>query len=300
VNRPWLAILLVISAVAPACGSAPPSPPDGGLQAFQTVAELTVGVNRFAFALEEADGAPLADARVRADFYSLASGTPQFAGSAWARYEALTAQTPHRHPDGSVHMHAEVRGIYVIPGIRFDRAGPWGAAFSVTGSSGRTRQTGLAFFVLERPATPAVGAPVPAVDTPKARTADGLSEVCTHDPPDHMHQVSVAEALAAHRPFVVVFATPAFCRSRVCGPVLDLVLGVEPRFKDRVEFIHVEPYDLEAARAGRFGLGPAARAFGLPSEPWVFVVGADGRVAAKLEGIFGSQELEAAIRLVAD
>jgi len=138
------------------------------------------------------------------------------------------------------------------------------------------------------------------VDTPKARTADQLSEVCTHDPPDDMHQVSVADALGAHRPFVLVFATPAFCRSRICGPVLDLVLGLEPRFKDRVEFIHVEPYDLKAARTGRFELGPAARAFGLPSEPWVFVVGADGRVAAKLEGIFGPQELEVAIRRVAD
>ncbi len=136
--------------------------------------------------------------------------------------------------------------------------------------------------------------------TPKAQTAKEFAEVCTHEPPDDMHRVSAAEALAAHRPFLLVFATPAFCRSRVCGPVLDLVLGLEPKFKDRIESIHVEPYNLEAVRAGRFELGPAARAWGLPSEPWVFVVGSDGRVAAKLEGIFGPEELEAAVRKVAD
>jgi hypothetical protein len=109
----------------------------------------------------------------------------------------------------------------------------------------------------------------------------------------------VAGALAAHRPFVVVFATPAFCRSRICGPVLELVLGLAPRYRDRVEFIHIEPYELDLARQGRLQLGPAARAWGLPSEPWVFVVGADGRIAARLEGIFSAEELEAAIRRVA-
>jgi hypothetical protein len=110
--------------------------------------------------------------------------------------------------------------------------------------------------------------------------------------------VSVADAVAGRRPFVVIFATPAFCRSRICGPVLDLVLGLEPEYRGRLEFIHIEPYDLGLARQGRFQLGPAAQQWGLPSEPWVFLVDKDGQVAAKLEGIFGPGELAAVLSKV--
>ncbi len=267
---------------------------------MQAVGEPAVGSNRFAFALETPGGALLADAAVRVDFYALGDGAPEYKGTASAQYRSIAVQSPHRHPDGTLHLHTEVRGIYVVPEVTFSQPGLWGADIRATDPSGRAHRTTLAFFVVDRPSTPAVGEPAPAVDTPKARTDGELADVCTHEPPDDMHRVSAAEALAAHRPFVLVFATPAFCRSRVCGPVLDLVLGLEPKFKDRIEFIHVEPYNLEAARASRFELGPAARAWGLPSEPWVFVVGSDGRVAAKLEGIFSPEELEAAVRKVAD
>lgn len=256
------------------------------IRAFLTTWDLAVGPNRLAFALETPDGAGLPDARVRVGFYALAGGPPVFKGAAEARYEALA-------------VGREVRGVYVVPEVVFDGPGPWGAAVEAVGPDGRPARTNLGFAVLERHLAPAVGAPAPAVASPTADSPEGLGAICTHEPPCDLHRVSVAGALAAHRPFVVVFATPAFCRSRICGPVLDLVLGLEPRYRDRVEFIHIEPYELELARQGRLQLGPAARAWGLPSEPWVFVVGADGRIAARLEGIFSAEELEAAIRRVA-
>lgn len=187
-----------------------------------------------------------------------------------------------------------------MPEVRFDRPGLWGADIQIQGP-GPAGRTTLALPVAERGSTPALGAPAPPSRSPTADSAADLAAICSHEPPDDMHQVSIADALAERRPFVVVFATPAFCRSRICGPVLDLVLAVEPKYRDGVRFIHVEPYDLKLARGqGRLELGPVAREWGLPSEPWVFVVDANGRVVAKLEGIFGSDELAAAIRRAAN
>jgi hypothetical protein len=105
---------------------------------------------------------------------------------------------------------------------------------------------------------------------------------------------SVAGSLAAHTPFVVTFATPKFCTSRTCGPVVDVVEAVRRRLERRgVRFIHVEVFTgNDPAR----GYNPWMREWGLTTEPWVFLVGADGRVKAKFEGSVSEAELAAAVR----
>jgi hypothetical protein len=105
----------------------------------------------------------------------------------------------------------------------------------------------------------------------------------------------------------VVFATPAFCESRTCGPALDLVKQVAPAYAGRVTFIHVEPYRLELAN-GRIqpvlsatGHPQPIRAviqWGLPTEPYAFVVDAHGKVAAKFEGPAYPDELKSALDAV--
>ncbi|MDQ2969166.1 MAG: hypothetical protein M3R37_12735, partial [Actinomycetota bacterium] len=41
---------------------------------------------------------------------------------------------------------------------------------------------------------------------------------------------AIAESLRAHVPFVVTFATPRYCSSRTCGPVVDVVDQIRRRF----------------------------------------------------------------------
>ena len=105
---------------------------------------------------------------------------------------------------------------------------------------------------------------------------------------------SVADSLRAHRPFVVTFATPKFCTSRTCGPVVDVVDAVRRRLAGRgVRFIHVEVFrDNDPSR----GYNRWMRQWGLASEPWTFVVGGDGRVKVKFEGSVSAGELAAAVR----
>jgi len=105
---------------------------------------------------------------------------------------------------------------------------------------------------------------------------------------------SVAGTLAEHRPFVVTFATPKFCTSRTCGPVVDVVDAVRRQFASSpVRFIHVEVFqDNDPAK----GYNRWMKQWGLRSEPWTFVVGRDGRVKAKFEGSVSASELAAAVR----
>jgi hypothetical protein len=100
--------------------------------------------------------------------------------------------------------------------------------------------------------------------------------------------------LQAHVPFVVTFATPRYCSSRTCGPVVDVVDQVRRRFPGgAVRFIHVEIYRDNDPRKGE---NRWVREWQLPSEPWTFLVGRDGRIKAKFEGPVSARELELAVR----
>lgn len=148
--------------------------------------------------------------------------------------------------------------------------------------------------VTARTPTPAVGAKAPRSATPTLAGASA-ARLTTRQPPDlGLLRYSVAGALAAHRPFVVTFATPKFCTSRICGPVVDVVDVVRKSFgSSPVRFIHVEVFrDNDPAK----GYNRWMRQWGLRSEPWTFLVGRDGRVKAKFEGSVSAAELTAAIR----
>jgi hypothetical protein len=143
--------------------------------------------------------------------------------------------------------------------------------------------------------SPAVGERAPASKTPTVATSGGdLARITTATPPDvELLRHSVAGSLADGAPFVVAFATPKFCTSRTCGPVVDVVDQVRRRHAaSGVRFIHVEVYeDNDPAK----GVNRWFREWRLPSEPWVFLVGADGRIKAKFEGSVSVEELSDAV-----
>lgn len=141
---------------------------------------------------------------------------------------------------------------------------------------------------------PAVGedAPVVATDTFDDAGAD-IGSIDTRVPPSQMHEVSFDEVAGA-KPVALLFATPALCQSRVCGPVVDIAEQLRDQgYGDDIEFIHQEVYvdnDLNE------GLREPLLAFNLETEPWLFTVDADGKVAARLEGSFGLREFEEALK----
>ena len=164
---------------------------------------------------------------------------------------------------------------------------------------GGTKIQALGNLVVRKtPLAPAVGDRALASKTPTlAGTGGNLTALTTSRHPDRgLYQVSVAQALAAHEPFVLTFATPQYCQSRTCGPVVDVVSAVRKRPASKgVRFIHVEIYkDNDPAK----GVNQWVSQWRLPTEPFTFVVDRTGVIRTKLEGAFSSGELERAIAAV--
>jgi len=79
----------------------------------------------------------------------------------------------------------------------------------------------------------------------------------------------------------------------VCGPVVDIALQMKQQYGGRMAFIHEEVYrDNQVSK----GLRPQLQAFHLQTEPWLFTINKDGRIAARLEGSFGVNEFRRAIQ----
>ncbi|MBJ7354999.1 MAG: hypothetical protein JHC98_09250 [Thermoleophilaceae bacterium] len=139
----------------------------------------------------------------------------------------------------------------------------------------------------------APGEKAPSIKTPTVASAGGdVSKIDTRIPADDMHDVSLDEALKENKPIVLIFATPKLCASRVCGPVVDVAEEVHHELGDDVIFIHNEIYKDNDINKG---FRPQVAAFGLPSEPFTFVIGPNGRVVEQLQGPFVADELRAAI-----
>jgi hypothetical protein len=199
-------------------------------------------------------------------------------------------------------------GVYVFD-ADFPTAGAWGAEFKTAVADAAPETIRMRFDVQPESSVIAIGDRAPASDTPTLTDVDGdVARISTDDEPvEAFYKTSVAEALAARKPFVVAFATPKFCQTQQCGPTLDRVKPVAAAHPG-VTFINVEPYELEVVD-GQLqpvltgeppNLTPAASTneWRLLSEPWVFVVDRDGIVTASFMLIFSEAELEAAVAAV--
>lgn len=273
-----------------ACGTE--GPYNGALVA----GEFIVGDNRVPFVLLDGEGARLEGAAVTVRFYRRDGNARELRAEAAADYYEVEGITPHVHEDGFVHQHMDVRGYYVVPRVQFDEPGVWEAEFEVTAGDAEAGR-GAVLAVQASPRAVSVGEPAPPTrNATLAQTGDFTALSTRAVGLDNLHEVSVAEALGAGKPFVVAFASPRFCSTGVCGPVTDLVAELQGAYGERAAFIHIEPWDLQAAREnGRLVPSDAMREWRLPSEPWVYVVGADGRVGARFEGIVSRGELQDAL-----
>jgi hypothetical protein len=148
--------------------------------------------------------------------------------------------------------------------------------------------------VSDSAALPSIGDKAIRVHTPTLESVAGdVSKIETRIPPDTMHAVDLADALDDRRPVILLFATPALCQSRVCGPVTDVAEQVKAKYGDKADFIHMEIYrDNDPNK----GYRPQVAAWGLKAEPVLFAIDRGGRIADRLDGAFTVSELDAAVQ----
>lgn len=198
--------------------------------------------------------------------------------------------TPLGEYDGEfVWMVPNVRGLY-----KFDMEIPGPGTFQVTLEGEGIGDPGpLGLVAAEDPSVIEEGEQAPLSDTRTTDTHD-LSEITTDPGPDPaFYEMTVAEAVRSG-PSVLVFATPAWCVSQTCGPLLDQVKALSEDFSD-LNYVHVEIYEnIDADSFEDLVAVPAVSEWGLPSEPWVFVTDDSGVVTAAFQGVALDSELSKA------
>lgn len=188
----------------------------------------------------------------------------------------------------------QAKNVYVVPKVDFTSNGAWVAVAMLKGKKG-LEAARVPSPVVGHNKVPKVGEKAPRIHTPTAADVGGdLSKIDTRIPHDQMHTVDFADAYGKE-PIVLVFATPALCQSRVCGPVVDVAQQVADEYKGKAAFIHMEVYnDNEISK----GIRPQLEAFNLETEPWTFLVDKHGVIRDRIEGAYGVPELEQAMRTI--
>jgi hypothetical protein len=250
-----------------------------------------LGPNRYPFGVFTAGQEQISDADVALYFAKDTKSPVQ--GPLPAAVASLETKPAYR-AQGSEGP-GEAKSVYVVPRVDFDRKGPWLAVAMLKGPKGLEASLVPSPVVGASPGVVKVGEKAPRIHTPTAADVGGdLAKIDTRVPPDQMHKVDFA-AVDGKKPVVLVFATPALCQSRVCGPVVDEVQQVADKYGGEADFIHMEVYNENDASKG---VRPQLRAFGLETEPWTFLIDRDGVVRDRIEGAYGVAELEAALKTI--
>ena len=272
--RRSLAILIGLALAAAACGDDGGGPFGSGAQAFSASSDHAVGSERLLIGVSDPAGGRLGSADLPVTLEAYPEDDPDVV---------------QRVPGTFTWLIPEVSGLY-RGWVEFDRPGIW--VVRVVPAEGEVPAAAL-LMVAEEPSAPAVGDPAPVSESVTLDDAP-LEEITTDIAADpRFYQMSIAEAVTSGRPAVIVFATPAFCTTGACAPVLELLRTIAPGYPG-VDWVHVEVYtNLDDPE--HLELVAAVEEWGLRTEPWVFVVDAAGFVTARFEGVVSEEEIAAAL-----
>jgi hypothetical protein len=274
-----LAAALVVGACAGEVASPAASPTSSSLVAQVVASELVVGKQqRVPIGITD-HNTPVSDATVHVRSFVLNGTTGTFKGESNAPFKGEGLQGA---------------GTYIAH-LDFDKAGDWGIEVTASRPNGAHMTARLPMNVLALPVVPGVGQSAPLTRNPTVRDVADVETIDSGRPPDDMHQLSIADAIQQHRPALVVFATPAFCTSNTCGPEVKVVQGLEPAYRDRLAFIHIEIYRDYKPDPSKRQLAQAVVDWRLQSEPWVFLIDSKGVIQSRFEGPTASDELKVAI-----
>ena len=248
---------------------------------------FTPGQNRLAFGLIDNENKLVYG---KTAVYVAASPKDQAQGPFLAPADSLVTEPRFRSQTAAAETDA-IAAIYAAD-IPLEKPGK-ASVLAVVNAGGKQFGAATGITVKKQDPVVEVGETAPDVATDTLASVGGNEELlCTRKPVDDMHEASLDEVLG-EKPVALLMATPQLCQSRVCGPVVDIAEQMKQEFGDQVEFIHQEVYvdnDLQK------GLRDPLKAFGVPTEPWLFTIDSTGKVAARLEGSFGVDEFREAVQ----
>jgi len=316
--------LLAAAVVLSACGSdddggaapAPPQPPAAAPADFPSVTGKTLnelladlphgailnvssaksqqlGRNRLGFAIVDRANKQI-DVSAVAVYTDKTDGT-QLRGPFAARKESLDVDTRYRSAQTDSDL-ASGDTFYVADAVYGSR-GPH-IAIGLVRLDGRlvVAEPIGTLPIGAKNGPPDIGEPAIKVHTQTGADVGGdLTKLSTRIPPPRDMLAADFADVVGKTPVVLLFATPALCQSRTCGPVVDIAEQVRAQNGKGVTFIQQEIYqDNDPGKPYR----QPVLAWRLPTEPWAFVVDRHGKVAARFEGVFSVGELARAVERV--
>ena len=210
-----------------------------------------------------------------------------------AYLDAAAARAPEiTQPD-------QVRGVYQASDVTFDEAGVWQVDVSLD-LAGQQEIASANFNVVDEPSYPAPGQAAPASDnsvmgTPGAKPAEvdsRATEGWASVPDPLLHQVNIRDVLKEGAPMVVVVSTPLYCQSRFCGPITDQIGEIAARYRDVAYFVHLEVWKNYQRKSVNQEAADWVYRNDEITEPWVFLVGADGNIVDRWANVLDRRELE--------
>lgn len=276
------ALLIGLTACAGVGSSASPTATSSGrvtgVVAGVVGTDFAIGRNRFTFTLLDNDQ-PVTDAKPTVYFFALQGFNALPGGHSAATFESVGSSTSGRASTA----------VYVTH-TSFDRAGKWGAEIDLP-RGGKKHSIQTIFDVTSRSVTPAIGAAAPRSRNPTI-SQEPVSMLDSGVPPDTMHRVSIANAIARHRALVVLFASAAYCGTFQCGAEIAAVQSLERQYHGSADFVHIDVF--RDARPPH--LSATAAQWHIPSQPWVFIVNRQGKIAGKFEGPASTSELASVLQ----
>lgn len=210
-----------------------------------------------------------------------------------------------RNEDGSPLGEYELDFVWTVPGVRGVYAGyfeiPEAGVYQLTVEREGLAASGPTGFVtVDDPPMIGPGDLAPLSETRVGDDYADLSLITSDpDPSPELYSMTVAEAVSNGTPSVLVFATPAFCTTQACGPMLSQIKDLRFDYPG-IDFVHVEIYDdLQVETVEELVVVEPVLEWQLPSEPWIFIVDADGAVVAAFEGAVNDDELTSVLDGVA-
>lgn len=266
------------------------APAPGGIRPVLLTREFVVNEdNRFLIGLQDGDGKLVKDATVHLRFFKIGAGgrTGSLRAEGDMQYLELNVSGAHTHDGTEGNAVTEDSVSFYAATTPFEEAGAWGVEVAVKPQAAPSSTVQLPIVVLGEPETPSDGTLPPASQNDTAATNTNAESLCSRDPICGLHDKVIGDVLGKGRPLVVQFSTPAYCQTRFCGPVLEVLLAQVPAYQDRVDFVHIEVFkDFQLQQYRQ-----AVDEWNLPGEPYTFFMGADGTVRGRLEAIFTTGEL---------
>ncbi len=306
--------LLVLALVAPACGGSRPSgdasPSSNEVIVKVASYDLAVGKQRFMVGLITPEQRLVGWGNISMKFAYLGTKSTQLTGEVGTEVQASYLPIPPEKgeedpqpKDGpTIVPGAEGRGVYSAE-TDFDKAGYWGVVVDATVDG--KKMTGRApFEVLDKHHYPWLGEDAPrtenltlsSADAPRA-AIDSLAATNNGAIPDEdLHQMTVAQAITTGKPTLLVVSTPVYCTSRFCGPVTDVVDALAKDYKDRANFIHIEVWRNFQDQEVNKGAAEWVLRDDNIVEPWVWLIGGDGKIAGRWDNVATRPEIEPALK----